>query len=60
MKLKNSKSAERSQRESPTPIASAGFSPETLVALKKSAERLKQVPARAFSKAEIEQFFNSI
>jgi hypothetical protein len=31
-----------------------------MAALEKSAKRLKTVPARAYSKEEIEQFFKSI
>jgi hypothetical protein len=44
----------------PAPLSSAGLSRETIDALKRSAKQLKDVPARAFSKREIEQVFKKI
>ncbi|WP_426175084.1 hypothetical protein [Massilia sp. TWR1-2-2] len=60
MALKRIKPVVRAQGQVPAPISSAGFSKETLSALEQSAKRLKHVPARAFSKLEIEQVFKKI
>jgi hypothetical protein len=60
MPLKKIKPLASTQDDVPAPISSAGFNRETLVALEQSAKRLKDVPARAFSKLEIEQVFKKI
>jgi hypothetical protein len=60
MPLKKLKSGANTEDERPAPIESAGFSKETIAALKHSAERLKVVPARAFSKREIAEVFKKI
>lgn len=44
----------------PAPIATAKLNKSTLTALGQSAKRLNDVPARAFSKSDIEQFFKNI
>jgi hypothetical protein len=41
-------------------ISSSGFDNVTLLAIRRSAKRLNDVAPRAFSKAEIEQFFKKI
>jgi hypothetical protein len=60
MPLKRIKPIKNTQGLGPAPISSAGFSKQTLSALEQSAKRLKNVPARAFSKDEIEQVFKKI
>lgn len=60
MPLKSPKPVTSTMDDHPAPIASAGFSKETLAALAQSAKRLKEVSPRAHSKREIEQLFKKI
>jgi hypothetical protein len=60
MPLKNFKAVARTDRDRPMPIASAGFSKETIAALAQAAKRMKDNPPQANSKAEVEELFRKI
>jgi hypothetical protein len=60
MPLKSLKPVASTKDDRPAPIASAGFSKETIAALAQSAKRLQEVPPRAHSKREIEQLLKKI
>lgn len=60
LKPKDLKSAASAVAGRAAPIASAGFSPETIAALALSAKRMKEAPPRAHSKREIEQLLEDI